>query len=71
MHEVDVEQREGVKLRIGTRRTCDCPENHLNCLSPKDWMKCQLGVWQFSYERRDIRDKTVHPATFPIALAWH
>ena len=28
-----------------------------------------MGVWQFNYERRDIRDKTVHPATFPIALA--
>ncbi len=32
-------------------------------------MKAQLGVWQFSYEGRDIRDKEVHPATFPIALA--
>jgi len=28
-----------------------------------------LGVWQFYYEARDIRDKTVHPATFPISLA--
>jgi len=26
-------------------------------------------VWQFNYERRDIRDKNVHPATFPISLA--
>ena len=26
-------------------------------------------MWQFSYEKRDIRDKTVHPATFPISLA--
>jgi DNA modification methylase len=26
-------------------------------------------VWQFNYERRDIRDKKVHPATFPISLA--
>jgi len=32
-------------------------------------MKGQLGVWQFYYEKRDIRDKTLHPATFPIALA--
>ncbi len=32
-------------------------------------MKCQLGVWQFSYEGRDIRDKTKHPATYPISLA--
>jgi DNA modification methylase len=28
-----------------------------------------LGVWQFSYEGRDIRDKDVHPAVYPIALA--
>jgi DNA modification methylase len=50
-------------------RTCDCPPNHLNCLTAKEWLKCQLGVWQFFYEKRDIRDKDVHPATFPIALA--
>lgn len=28
-----------------------------------------MGVWRFTYEGRDIRDKNVHPATFPIALA--
>jgi DNA modification methylase len=50
-------------------RTCDCPPNHLNCLTAKEWLKCQLGVWQFFYEKRDIRDKDLHPATFPIALA--
>jgi len=38
-------------------------------MSAKEWLKCQLGVWQFFYEGRDIRDKKVHPATFPIALA--
>jgi DNA modification methylase len=32
-------------------------------------MKSQLGVWQFYYEKRDIRDKSLHPATYPIALA--
>ena len=32
-------------------------------------MKSQLGVWQFYYEKRDVRDKTLHPATFPISLA--
>jgi DNA modification methylase len=32
-------------------------------------MKAQIGVWQFYYERDDIRDKQVHPATFPLALA--
>lgn len=57
------------KLVIGYQRTCDCQPNRLNCLTPKEWLKCQLGVWQFTYEGRDIRDKNVHPATFPIALA--
>jgi DNA modification methylase len=32
-------------------------------------MKAQIGVWQFAYERRDVRDKQLHPATFPISLA--
>ncbi|HAD06320.1 MAG TPA: DNA methyltransferase [Anaerolineaceae bacterium] len=57
------------KITIGTDRTCSCPPNHLNCLTPKEWLKSQIGVWQFFYESRDIRDKNVHPATFPIALA--
>jgi len=38
-------------------------------MTAKEWIKAQIGVWQFAYERRDIRDKNVHPATFPIALA--
>ncbi|MBX5451979.1 DNA methyltransferase [Thermogemmatispora sp.] len=57
------------KLTIAGQRTCRCDPSHLNCLTPKEWIKCQLGVWQFSYEKRDIRDKQKHPATFPIALA--
>lgn len=57
------------KLAIGCRRICRCPPNHLNCMSPKEWLKAQLGVWQFCYERRDIRDKDLHPAVYPISLA--
>ena len=38
-------------------------------MTAKEWIKSQLGVWQFNYERRDIRDKKAHPATFPISLA--
>jgi DNA modification methylase len=57
------------KLDIQTGRTCECPPTHINCLTPKEWIKCQMGVWQFNYESRDIRDKAKHPATFPIALA--
>lgn len=56
-------------IDIGWERICDCPKNHINCMTPKEWLKSQLGVWQFSYEKRDIRDKTIHPATFPISLA--
>jgi DNA modification methylase len=57
------------KLHIGHTRTCDCGPTHINCLSAKEWLKSQLGVWRFTYESRDIRDKHVHPATFPISLS--
>ncbi len=57
------------KLPIGFKRLCDCKPSHINCMTAKEWLKSQLGVWQFFYESRDVRDKKVHPATFPIALA--
>jgi DNA modification methylase len=38
-------------------------------MTAKEWLKSQLGVWQFFYEKRDIRKKNVHPATFPISLS--
>jgi hypothetical protein len=57
------------KLPIQYKKTCNCPPSHINCMSPKDWLKSQLGVWQFFYEARDIRNKNIHPATLPIALA--
>lgn len=57
------------KIQIGHSRTCKCQPTHINCMTAKDWMKSQLGVWQFYYESRDIRDKKVHPATFPLQLA--
>jgi DNA modification methylase len=56
------------KIDIKFKKTCDCPDNHINCLTAKEWIKYQLGVWQFYYEKRDIRDKNKHPATFPISL---
>lgn len=56
-------------IQIGYERVCQCPPNHINCLDAKEWMKAQIGVWQFYYEGRDVRDKALHPATFPIALA--
>ncbi|HRE49407.1 MAG TPA: DNA methyltransferase [Aggregatilineales bacterium] len=57
------------KLPINYTKTCTCQPTHINCLSAKEWLKSQIGVWQFRYESRDIRDKTIHPATFPVSLA--
>jgi len=57
------------KLNIGYQRTCNCKPSHINCMTAKQWLKSQLGVWQFNYEARDIRKKSIHPATFPISLA--
>lgn len=56
-------------IRIDNERLCDCKKGYLSCIEAKDWMKNQIGVWQFMYEPRDIRDKAVHPAVFPIAMA--
>lgn len=57
------------QLNIEHLRSCACTATHINCLSAKEWLKSQIGVWQFFYEGRDIRDKELHPATFPLALA--
>lgn len=59
----------GKPLDIGDSRLCQCEPSHINCMTAKDWLKAQLGVWEFFYETRDIRDKQLHPATFPISLA--
>ena len=56
-------------MNIGFERSCNCPANHINCMNAKEWIQAQVAVWEFFYERRDIRDKNVHPAVFPIALA--
>jgi len=57
------------KLSIEHGKLCDCKPNHINCMTPKEWIKSQIGIWEFYYESRDIRDKDVHPAVFPIAMA--
>jgi DNA modification methylase len=56
------------KLDIAYQKTCNCPSSHINCLTAKEWIKCQVAIWEFYYEKRDIRDKDIHPAVFPIAL---
>lgn len=58
-----------IPLKIDANRTCECKLSHICCLTAKEWLKNQIGVWKFTYEKRDIRNKTVHPATYPIALA--
>lgn len=72
--EIPTTVREGsslyrTQLNTGYQRTCSCKPSHINCMTPKQWLKSQLGVWQFNYEARDVRDKNIHPATFPISLA--
>lgn len=56
-------------LDIGYNRLCDCKPNNINCLTAKEWIKAQLGVWQFNYNSRDIRDKEKHPAVYPLGLS--
>lgn len=56
-------------IPIDHARICDCKPNHINCLTAKEWLKSQIGVWQFTYQSKDLRDKNLHPATFPISLS--
>lgn len=57
------------KIDVPVQKTCDCSPSHINCQTAKEWIQSQLGVWRFFYEKRDMRDKKKHPATFPISLA--
>jgi len=56
------------KLDIGYEKTCECPSNHISCIDSKNWLKGMVGIKEFYYGKRDIRDKNIHPAVFPIAL---
>jgi len=58
-------------LQIGYRKTCQCPDSHINCSTAKEWIRGMVTIQPFYYEKRDIRDKDVHPAVFPIALPSH
>ena len=69
------------KLNISFVKTCDCNSKHISCITAKEWVKSQVAIREFPiteaevkefyYEGRDIRDKNVHPAVFPIALPAH
>src|SRR3972149_6582123 len=56
------------KIDIGFKKICKCPDNKINCLTAKQWMKSQVAIWEFFYEKRDVRDKKIHPAVYPVAL---
>lgn len=58
-------------LKIGYKKTCDCNEKHISCITAKEWMTAMCGIKEFYYTKRDIRDKNIHPAVFPIALPTH
>jgi DNA modification methylase len=59
------------KLQINHMKTCDCKTNHISCITAKEWVKSMVTIQQFYYTGRDIRDKNVHPAVFPISLPSH
>ncbi len=63
-----INRRKTQLLDIGYEKTCDCQSNHINCLTGKQWAISQVAIWEFSYEKRDTRDKKIHPAVFPIGL---
>lgn len=55
-------------LDINFQKTCNCPPSHINCMTAKQWIQSQVAIWEFYYEKRDIRKKEIHPAVFPIGL---
>ena len=58
-------------LKIDYQKTCDCPDNHISCITAKDWLRGMVTIKEFFYESRDIRDKSIHPAMYPISLPAH
>ena len=58
-------------LEINHVRTCNCPSNHISCITAKEWVKGMVTIQPFYYTGRDIRDKNIHPAVFPISLPAH
>jgi DNA modification methylase len=59
------------KLNVGYKKTCDCPQNKISCVTAKEWVKGMVTIQTFYYTGRDIRDKNVHPAVYPISLPAH
>jgi len=58
-------------LMINHTRTCNCPSNHISCITAKEWVKGMVTIQPFYYTGQDIRNKNIHPAVFPISLPAH
>ena len=54
------EKSQQISCLTQVKRICDCSPNRLNCMTGKEWVKAMVGVWEFPYEARDIRDKKIH-----------
>jgi DNA modification methylase len=67
MVEVEIEKH----LKIGYKKTCSCSDKKISCVNGKEWVKGMVTIQAFYYNGRDIRDKDVHPAVFPISLPSH
>jgi len=39
------------KIDINFKKTCNCPDNHINCLTAKDWVRNQVAIWEFFYDK--------------------
>ncbi|MEM0134688.1 MAG: DNA methyltransferase [Thermoplasmatales archaeon] len=59
------------KLEISSERLCNSTKHHINSLTAKEWIKAQVAIQEFYYEGRDVQNKNVHPATFPVSLPKH
>ena len=55
--EVDQSNRSQKTSDIGYKKTCDCPDNHISCITAKDWVKGMVTIQTFYYEGRDVRNK--------------
>ena len=49
---------------IQYQRVCNCKPTHINCQTPKEWIKSQLGVWQFTYEKKRYKRQNATSSHF-------
>ncbi|GAG98407.1 unnamed protein product, partial [marine sediment metagenome] len=38
MAETDRNEQESKLLQINHKKSCSCPDNHINCMTAKEWM---------------------------------